>query len=148
VNVLGIDYGEKRIGLSFGDSLGLAVPIEAAVEATELERFAHIEKVIQFRRIEKLVVGMPYNMNGSSGFKAKEVEAFIEQLKSRFQLPVTTVDERLTSHQVEQELKLQKRQVDRRSGEIDSRAAALILQDYLDQQLGQNLAMPEEDYEP
>ena len=91
---------------------------------------------------------MPYNMNGSSGFKAKEVEAFIEQLKSRFQLPVTTVDERLTSHQVEQELKLQKRQVDRRSGEIDSRAAALILQDYLDQQLGQNLAMPEEDYEP
>jgi putative Holliday junction resolvase len=145
VNVLGIDYGEKRIGLSFDDSLGLAVPIGAAVEPSEEKRFAHIQTVIRERRIETLVVGMPYNMDGSSGFKAKEVEAFIEQLKARFQLPVSTVDERLTSHQVEQQLKGQNRKVDRRSGEIDSRAATLILQDYLDSHLGQHLDIPEDD---
>ena len=145
MNVLGIDYGEKRIGLSFGDALGLAVPIGAAVESSEDKRFTHIQTVIQERRIETLVVGMPYNMDGSSGFKAKEVEAFIEQLKAQFHLPVSTVDERLTSHQVEQQLKGQNRKVDRRSGEIDSRAATLILQDYLDSHLGQHLDIPEDD---
>jgi putative Holliday junction resolvase len=145
VNVLGIDYGEKRIGLSFGDSLGLAVPISAAVESTESARFEHIQSVITERHIKRLVVGMPYNMDGSSGFKAKEVDAFVEQLKARFKLPVSTVDERLTSHQVEQQLKDQKRQVDRRSGKIDSRAAALILQDYLDQEFEQSPEIPESD---
>jgi putative holliday junction resolvase len=143
VNVLGIDYGEKRIGLSFGDSLGLAVPIAAAVEPTVEKRFEHIGAVIQDRRIKKLVVGMPYNMNGSSGFKAKEVEEFIGQLEKQFSLPVVSIDERLTSHQVEEELKKQGRKVDRRSGEIDSRAATLILQDYLDRDLGLNLDIPD-----
>lgn len=143
MNVLGIDYGEKRIGLSFGDSLGLAVPIAAAVESTVEKRFEHIGAVIQDRRIKKLVVGMPYNMNGSSGFKAKEVEEFIGQLEKQFSLPVVSIDERLTSHQVEEELKKQGRKVDRRSGEIDSRAATLILQDYLDRDLGLNLDIPD-----
>ena len=147
MNVLGIDYGEKRIGLSFGDSLGLAVPIAPAVESAESERFDHIQSVIRERQIEKLVVGMPYNMDGSSGFKAREVEAFIEQLQVRFQLPISTIDERLTSHQVEQQLKDQNRRVDRRSGEIDSRAATLILQDFLDQHLGQSLDIPKDEEE-
>ena len=148
MNVLGIDYGEKRIGLSFGDSLGLAVPIPAAVEPSVEKRFDHIESVIRDRAIKKLIVGMPYNMDGSSGFKAKEVEAFIEALKERFSLPVETIDERLTSHQVEEELKNQGRKVDRRSGEIDSRAATLILQDFLDRDLGLNLDFPDPDELP
>ena len=147
MNLLGIDYGEKRIGLSFGDSLGMAVPIPAAVQLTQEARLELIQTVIEQRHIEQLVVGMPYNMDGSSGFKAKEVSVFIELLKSRFQLPVETVDERLTSHQVEQELKLQNRKVDRRLGEIDSRAATLILQDYLDHILGQDLSIPNDDSE-
>lgn len=145
MNYLGIDYGEKRIGLSFGDTLGLAIPIEAAVESTEEARFKHIEQTILQRKVTHLVVGMPYNMDGSTGFKAKEVEAFIVKLKDRFSLPVATVDERLTSHQVEQQLKAQNRKLDRKSGEIDSRAASLILQDYLDQVLGQNLEFPIDD---
>ena len=147
MNCLGIDWGEKRIGLSFGDALGLAVPISAAVEATEDARFEHIQSVIADREIKRLVVGMPYNMNGSTGFKAKEVLVFIEKLKTRFDLPISTVDERLTSHQIEQQLKAQNRKFDRRSGEVDSRAASLILQDYLDQSLGQNLEIPRDEDE-
>ncbi len=147
MNCLGIDWGEKRIGLSFGDALGLAVPISAAVEATEDARFENIQSVIADREIKRLVVGMPYNMNGSTGFKAKEVQVFIEKLKTRFDLPISTVDERLTSHQVEQQLKAQNRKFDRRSGEVDSRAASLILQDYLDQSLGQNLEIPRDEDE-
>lgn len=148
MNVLGIDYGEKRIGLSFGDTLGLAVPIPAAIEPSVEKRFLQIGSVIRDREIEKLVVGMPYNMDGSSGFKAKEVDEFIAELKNRFGLPVETIDERLTSHQVEQELRSQGRKVDRRSGEIDSRAATLILQDYLDRHLGLNLDIPDPDELP
>tara|TARA_Y100000588_G_scaffold81894_1_gene86211 strand:+ start:1059 stop:1505 length:447 start_codon:yes stop_codon:yes gene_type:complete len=144
VNVLGLDYGEKRIGLSFGDSLGLAVPLTAAVQSTEDARLDHIQDLILERSIERFVVGMPYNMDGSRGFKAKEVEAFIGNLQQRFGLPIETVDERLTTHQVKEEAKLQKIKVDRKSGEVDSRAATLILQDFLDKSLGQNLELPED----
>ncbi|MBH53351.1 MAG: Holliday junction resolvase RuvX [Opitutaceae bacterium] len=144
MNVLGLDYGEKRIGLSFGDSLGLAVPLTAAVQSTEDARLDHIQDLILERSIERFVVGMPYNMDGSRGFKAKEVEAFIGNLQQRFGLPIETVDERLTTHQVKEEAKLQKIKVDRKSGEVDSRAATLILQDFLDKSLGQNLELPED----
>ena len=66
-------------------------------------------------------------------------------MNKRFALPIETIDERLTSHQVEEQLKVQGRKVDRRSGEIDSRAATLILQDYLDRDLGMPLEMPDPD---
>ena len=134
MNYLGIDWGEKRIGLAFADSLGIAVPLEAAVASTKQARMQQIEATIQARKIDVLVVGYPLNMNGSVGFKAAEVDAFIAVLEGRFKLPVHRVDERLSSHLVEQHLKGQKKQPDRKSGAIDSSAAALILQDFLEEQ--------------
>ncbi len=133
VNALGIDWGEKRIGLAFADELGVALPLPAAVEATKKERLRHIGRVIGERAVDRIVVGYPFNMDGSTGFKAREVDAFIGELERRFRLPVDRVDERLSSHAVEQGLRGAKRKPDRRSGEIDSRAAALILQDYLEE---------------
>jgi putative Holliday junction resolvase len=73
-------------------------------------------------------------MNGSVGFKAEEVDAFIAVLEGRFQLPVHRLDERLSSHLVEEQLKGHKKKPDRKSGAIDSSAAALILQDFLEEQ--------------
>lgn len=134
MNTLGIDYGEKRVGLAFGDELAVATPLPAATEAKKLERIAHIQDVIQSRRIREIVIGYPYNMDGSVGFKAKEVDAFIEALKKAgIDLPIHKVDERLTSHQVETQLRSMNQKWDRKSGEVDSRAATLILQDFLDQ---------------
>jgi len=72
-------------------------------------------------------------MDGSVGFKAKEVDDFIEELEKRFRLAIHRVDERLTSHSVEQGLKGQKKKPSRQSGEIDSRAAAMILQDFIEE---------------
>lgn len=134
MNYLGIDWGEKRIGLAYADEVGIAVPLPAAVAVTKKERHNHIGRMIIQRRIAQLVVGYPLNMDGSVGFKAKEVDAFIKLLEQRFGLPVQRVDERLSSHSVEQGLKRQKKKLDRRSGEIDSRAAALILQDFIEEQ--------------
>ncbi len=129
---LGIDYGEKRIGLSWGDELGLATPLRAAVEKDEAGRWRRIGEVIAERGVTELVVGYPYNMDGSAGFKAREVDLFVRELERRFSLPVHLVDERLTSSVAEERFRARKRRVDRRSGEIDSHAASVILQDFLD----------------
>lgn len=134
---LGIDYGEKRIGLAFGDELGLAYPIDPATQREEADRLRGIAEVAQQRRVEAIVVGYPYNMNGSVGFKAREVDEFIGRLEGVVDLPIHRMDERLTTRAVQQGMEEtgRKGKRDRRvraSGEIDSRAAALILQDYLD----------------
>ena len=134
MNYLGIDWGEKRIGLAFADEIGVALPLPAAVEPTKKARLKHISDVIRQRSVATLVVGYPLNMDGSVGFKAEEVDAFIVELERRFQLPVHRVDERLSSHSVEQGYK-GRRRPDRQSGEIDSRAAALILQDFIEEQM-------------
>lgn len=132
-NILGIDWGEKRIGLAFADEIGIALPLPAAVAASKKARMQHIEAMLAAKRAEALVVGYPLNMDGSVGFKAREVDAFIAELEKRFRLPVHRVDERLSSHSVEQGLRQQKKKPSRQSGEIDSRAAALILQDFIEE---------------
>ncbi|MEX0322394.1 MAG: Holliday junction resolvase RuvX [Puniceicoccaceae bacterium] len=134
---LGIDYGEKRIGLAWGDELGVATPLAAAVESSPEDRMAHIEELVNSRKPTDLVVGYPYNMDGTVGFKAKEVDAFIEILVAKFSLPVHRIDERLTSQRVESDLGLNARRERelRKTGIVDSGAAALILQDWLDMQL-------------
>ena len=134
---LGIDYGEKRIGLAWGDELGVATPLDAATESTAEERMSRIASLIQQRKATDIIVGYPYNMDGSIGFKAKEVDAFISVLEERFGLPVHRIDERLTSHMMESELGLsgRKEREMRKTGIVDSGAAALILQDWLDMRI-------------
>lgn len=133
MNYLGIDWGEKRIGLAFADDIGVAMPLPAAVAVSKKERIRYIETMLTQRKVQELVVGYPLNMNGTVGFKANEVDEFIAELEKRFHLPIHRVDERLSSHLAEQGLKGQKKKPSRQSGEIDSRAAALILQDFIEE---------------
>jgi putative Holliday junction resolvase len=130
---LGIDYGTKRVGLAHGDEIGVATPLPALTGADEAARWAKLGEVIKQRRITDLVLGYPYNMDGSVGFKAKEVDAFAAKLKAAFGLPVHLIDETLTSSEAESSIAKKDRRAVRDSGLIDSRAACLILQDYLDQ---------------
>lgn len=130
---LGIDYGTRRIGLAYGDELGIATPLPALTDADPSKRRAGLSAVVKARRVTDLVLGYPYNMDGSAGFKAKEVDAFADRLRADLGLPVHLVDERLTSHLAEAGMtQLELREI-RAKGIIDSRAAALILQDFLDQ---------------
>ncbi len=130
---LGIDYGARRIGLSFGDELGVATPLPALVDADPNKRWAGLSAVVKQRRITDVIIGHPLNMDGSPGFKAKEVDAFAGRLRAEFGLPVHLVDERLTSYEAESTIPKSKRREVRASGIIDSRAATLILQDFLNQ---------------
>lgn len=133
---LGIDYGTRRIGLSYGDELGVATPLAALVETDEAKRWAALTAVVQQRRATDLVLGYPFNMDGSVGFKAKEVDAFAARLRAEFKVPVHLVDERLTSYEAESSIAKSKRREVRASGIVDSRAATLILQDFLNQKFG------------
>jgi putative Holliday junction resolvase len=132
---LGIDYGTKRVGLAQGDEIGVATPLPALVDAEETVRWQKLGELIKQRRITDLVLGYPYNMDGSIGFKAKEVDAFAAKLKAQFGLPVHLIDETLTSHAAESSIAKKDRRNVRDSGLVDSRAACLILQDYLDQKM-------------
>jgi len=141
---LGIDYGTRRIGLSYGDEVGVALPLPALVQAEAEARWAALERVVSARRITNFVLGYPYNMDGTVGFKAREVDQFAEELRARFGLPVDLVDERLTSYSAEEAGAGAKRgrsartqRAFRATGVIDSRAATLILQDFLNQRVPQ-----------
>jgi putative Holliday junction resolvase len=135
-----------------GDDIGVASPIKAATQAEAAARLDYIGELIRLRRIDRIALGYPYNMDGSAGFKAKEVEAFAKELERRFALPVVFVDETLTSEAAAAQMAMnrkEKRQSllemkkKRSSGDLDSRAACLILQDYLDRVLGLPPELPD-----
>ena len=132
---LGIDFGAKRVGLSYGDDLGVATPLPAIVEPDERQRWKVLIETIRRRQVTDLVIGWPLNMDDSIGPKAREVEAFAAKLKGEVNLPVHLIDERLTSHEAEASIPKARRRDLRGSGIVDSRAATLILQDFLDQRI-------------
>jgi putative Holliday junction resolvase len=128
---LGIDWGERRWGLAYGDELGVALPLPAITERDQTGRWTALAKLMTLRRITDLVVGYPLNMDGTAGFKAKEVDAFCARLKELYGLPIHLVDERLTSYEAESDIPPAKRRALRGQGVVDSRAAAILLQDFL-----------------
>lgn len=138
---IGVDYGERRVGVAYGDEIGVATPLPAIVEDTEAERIEALVSLARERRATDFVFGYPYNMDGSVGFKAKEVDVFIDKLLQKIQLPVHRLDERLTSVEASKAFPKGRNDELRRSGKIDSVAASLILQDYLNQ----NVSLPEYD---
>src|SRR5258707_3666255 len=78
---IGIDYGTRRIGLSYGDELGVATPLPALTDTDASKRWAALIALIAQRRITDLVVGYPLNMDGTAGFKANEVDGCVARLR-------------------------------------------------------------------
>ncbi len=133
---LGIDYGSRRVGLSHADELGFAFPLPAAVSEDAEERFRQIGEEIVRRKVTLIVLGYPLSVEGERTKRCDEVDRFADELIRRFQLPIEKVDEALTS-QAADELggrkarSAQERKQQARTGERDSRAAAVLLQDFL-----------------
>ena len=133
---LGIDYGAKRVGLSHADSLGFAFPLPAAIAPEAEERFAQIGREIARLRVTQLVLGYPLSVEGERTKRCDEVDAFAAELTRRFALPIEKVDEALTSQAADEmggrkARSAQERKQQARTGERDSRAAAVLLQDFL-----------------
>ncbi len=131
--ILGIDYGTKRIGLALSD-VGqiLATPLTVVHGESALHR--ELERLCAEESVERLVVGLPLNMNGTIGPKAKEVLAFKERLEKHFGLPVDTSDERLSTIQAEGALREAGLSFRKWAQKIDKVAAQILLQAYLDRQ--------------
>ena len=133
MRALGVDAGERRIGLAVSDASGL---IASPLEVLTIEEGADAAALVAGRArdldVEAIVVGMPIDLRGEEGVAAQNMRGFVERLREATDLPVKTCDERMTSAVVArsmQEAGLSER--DRR-GQVDKVAAALILQTWLD----------------
>jgi putative Holliday junction resolvase len=132
--LLGIDHGSRRIGLAVGDTdTGLAFARPALRHRSEGDDVARIAALARSEEAGLVVVGLPRNMDGSEGRQAAAARAFGERLAA-IGLSVVYHDERLTSWQAESEMTATGRRPTRHSGEVDSAAARILLQDYLDAQ--------------
>lgn len=131
--ILGVDYGDKRVGIAISDPLQIiATPLDYIPNNNELmEKFREILSSFQ---IIKIVVGIPLNLKGESGFKSKQVKEFINKLKSITGVQIIEWDERFTTkiaQQTKLDMGLKKKQRQDKT-KIDSMAAAILLQNYLD----------------
>jgi putative Holliday junction resolvase len=133
ISALGLDVGHKRIGVAGCDRTGLIATGITTVERTSFARdVEQIQNIVNERQVQILVIGLPYSMDGSLGFQARQVQKFAKRLAKALQLPMEYVDERLTSFQAEQMLIAENRSPSRHKGLIDRKAASLILQQWLD----------------
>ena len=134
--VLGIDFGERRVGLALSDpSATIASPLPTIIRrAGKRPPIAAIAELIQQNEVERVVVGLPLNLNGDETDWTAQVREFGVKLGERAGVPVDFLDERLTSVQAERAVrsiglkKSEREQKDR----IDAAAAVLLLQTYLD----------------
>jgi putative Holliday junction resolvase len=141
VRALGIDYGERRIGLALSDPTGLlASPwkkidndanLGAAAQRLALEVDA---LVAEPDGLAAIVIGLPRRLSGEDNAQTARVRKLAELLGDKTAIPITFQDERLTSHEAEERLATRVRDWRKRKQQLDAMAAALILQDYLDQQ--------------
>jgi len=130
---MGLDYGEKRIGVALSDPLGLTAQPLTTLERTSLERDLDALAALQQRHeVRRVVIGLPLSLKGERGDRARAAEGFGRRLERRTGVPVEAWDERLTSVQAERALLEGDVSRKRRRELIDRTAAVFILQSWLD----------------
>ncbi|HBC42973.1 MAG TPA: Holliday junction resolvase RuvX [Pseudanabaena sp.] len=130
--VLGLDVGRKRIGVAGCDRLGISVHgITTIIRKSWQDDMAELRSLILERNIDILVIGLPYNMDGSLGYQAKQVQKFANGAAKHLGINVEFVDERLTSYEAEEMMRSQGISTRDNKAMIDRKAAAIILQQWL-----------------
>lgn len=133
---MGLDYGTKTVGVALSDELLItAQPFETITREKETKlrkTYQRIEEIIAEKKVEKIILGYPKNMNNTVGERALATEEFKENLERRTSLPVILQDERLTTIEADRILDATGVAESGRKQYIDKMAAAIILQSYLD----------------
>lgn len=133
MRVLGLDFGTERVGVAMSDELGIiAQPIEFIPRRPAAGLWERLRALHGDFSCERILVGMPRNMDGSYGPAAEAVKQFTEQLRQEMNVPIQTWDERLSSIQANRVLLQANVSRKKRKEKIDKMAAAVILQSYLD----------------
>ena len=133
MRVMGIDYGTKRIGVAISDpGCTMAHPLDIVQVRADGSHMEHLQAIVREYEITKVVVGLPYNMDGTIGTTGEKVIAWSEKLGSALGLPVELWDERLTTfeaHGFLLDLNVRRK---KRKHIVDKIAASIILNNYLD----------------
>jgi putative Holliday junction resolvase len=130
--ILAIDWGERRMGLAISDPLGITAQGLPTIDTKKTKDvFSLIKNLIEDRQVDKVVVGLPKNMDGSVGFKGREVERFIRKLAQKIKVEIVSWDERLTTVSSLRSMReMGTKQKEKKT--VDRISATLILQNYLD----------------
>lgn len=124
MNILGVDFGTKNIGLAWTQTeLGVVLPYGTITGKDRIEMLLKLTKLINEERINKVVFGLPLTLEGEECLNTKRVRDFAQELKEKIKVPIDFYDERLTSFGADQ-----------MGGSVsrDEKAAMIILQDYLE----------------
>ncbi|HCV31160.1 MAG TPA: Holliday junction resolvase RuvX [Microcoleaceae bacterium UBA9251] len=134
MSALGLDIGLKRVGIAGCDGTGLiATGITTLVRSSFDRDIADLRQLVQQRGVKILVAGLPYSMSGELGAQARQVQKYASRVAIALDLPLEYVDERLTSVNAEELIQAAGISPSRNKGLIDRKAAALILQRWLDE---------------
>jgi putative Holliday junction resolvase len=134
VAALGLDIGEKRIGIAGCDGTGLIATGLTTIERNSFQQtIDNLQELIREREATILVIGLPYSLDGTLGKQAEKVQKFAGKISKILDLPIEYVDERLTSVEAAEQLRSSKKFNTRNKGLIDQQAAKIILQQWLDQ---------------
>ena len=135
MRVLALDYGSKRTGVALSDPTGtLASPLTTVTGGTDDQIIEAVVRLAAEHDASEIVVGMPLSMSGAVGRQAAEVTRFLEALSERCEIPVKTLDERLSTVQAERLLRDSGVKPSKDRPRVDAVAAAVVLQAYLDSQ--------------
>lgn len=129
--ILSLDIGTKRIGTAISDALWMgATPLGVINRKNDKQAILEIEKICKEYNTKTILIGVPYNMDGSLGFQAKNCLDFIKPLRENY--IILEQDERLTSSEAEERLKIKGKKYTKNKGLVDTTAACIILQEYLE----------------
>src|SRR5262245_55605439 len=138
MRVVGVDLGERRIGLATSDaSATLARPLETihrerSDEAAARTLAGAIDSLHREDPVSCIVVGLPTRLDGSPNDQTERVKSMVARLAAQTSIPIVLQDERLSSHEADERLGVRERDWRKRKAKLDAAAAAVILQDYLD----------------
>lgn len=126
---LALDYGKTRVGLALGDTTSKVAVGKGVLEGlSQNTLIAKIKAIVSLEQIDRVVIGLPLNLQGEPTLMTEEVQRFVEKLRNHITIPVQTFDERLTSAMADRLL----RDDPSKANKQDQVAAQIILQNYLD----------------
>jgi len=133
MRILGLDYGEKRIGVAVCDELGMTARGVATIARKYWKKdIEQIAGLIREYNVEKIVIGYPVRLDGTEGIQCEKVNMFVDALEEGVPVPVEKWNEALSTKEAEGLLIEANMNRRKRRGVVDKLAAAIILQDYLD----------------
>jgi putative Holliday junction resolvase len=131
---MSLDVGDKRIGVALSDPMQiLASPLQTIARTSDEAALTEIINLVNARAVEKLIIGLPYSLDGTIGPQAEKVLSFKDKVAAQLNIEIILQDERLSSVTADQKLKETRKKSARLKERIDAAAAAVILQSYLDE---------------